>query len=631
MLTEAERDILLAHTPTNATTDAELAARSLVGSKKDIRGSATFNRQLSTAVSGTLNTELEHNEGRSLIGLNETLIEPLARKNSTDRAHVGGILNGQTKSQWRWTVTGNGDLGHTVTRTDRESAAFPTDRASETTASADLTATANGNLFKLPAGNASTTVAIGGNTIHLDSSHTIAGAERSSSLSRSVGVARTSIDLPISRRGHDFSALGNLTLNANAEVNQLSDFGTLTVIGAGANWSPAERLSFIASWTREEGAPTLNQLGDPVLNTPDTRVFDFTTGQTVFVNAVTGGNPDLHADRRKVIKLSGNWQPFPRTDLRFRADYVHQKIERPIEGISITPQVEAAFPERFVRDSSGQLVAVDFRPVNFDSSDRDQLRFGFDFSHPLKSRQPSRAVIQQMRAQFGFPPRGMQGAGQGNTAVAPGAGGPPGGPFAEGAGGSRSGGGGFFGGGGANRGRVTFSLTDTLTFVDKVRIAPGLPELDYLHGDAAGQTGGTPRHNIEAQAGWFNNGLGARIGANWRSATNVDTLTGDDLHFSSYGTFDLRLFANPGDIPEVVVKHPWLRGTQVRFEVANMFNARPQVHDAAGNVPLNYQPGLLEPLGRTIMVSFRKLFLPSPAWFRRQFQMERQQQQGTAR
>ena len=32
----------------------------------------------------------------------------------------------------------------------------------------------------------------------------------------------------------------------------------------------------------------------------------------------------------------------------------------------------------------------------------------------------------------------------------------------------------------------------------------------------------------------------------------------------------------------------------------------------AGNVPLNYQPDLLDPLGRTIMISFRKLFLPSP-------------------
>ena len=36
------------------------------------------------------------------------------------------------------------------------------------------------------------------------------------------------------------------------------------------------------------------------------------------------------------------------------------------------------------------------------------------------------------------------------------------------------------------------------------------------------------------------------------------------------------------------------------------------MHDAAGNVPLSYQPGLLDPLGRTIMISFRKLFLPRP-------------------
>jgi hypothetical protein len=51
------------------------------------------------------------------------------------------------------------------------------------------------------------------------------------------------------------------------------------------------------------------------------------------------------------------------------------------------------------------------------------------------------------------------------------------------------------------------------------------------------------------------------------------------------------------------------------------------VRDAAGNVPLSYQPDLLDPLGRTIMISFRKLFLPSPGWFRQQVQRERQQQQ----
>jgi hypothetical protein len=200
-----------------------------------------------------------------------------------------------------------------------------------------------------------------------------------------------------------------------------------------------------------------------------------------------------------------------------------------------------------------------------------------------------------------------------------------------GRGGGGGGGGGFFGGAGGNssRGRLTLSVTDTITFVDKTVIAPGLPALDFRHGDAAGSTGGTPLHLVQAQGGWSNNGLGMRVGANWRSGTMVNTLNGDSLHFSPLATFDLRFFANPGDIPEVVVKHPWLRGTQIRLELTNAFDARPHVHDALGNqqAVLNYQPGLLDPLGRTIMVSFRKLFLPSPAFFRQQFQRERQQQQ----
>jgi hypothetical protein len=234
-----------------------------------------------------------------------------------------------------------------------------------------------------------------------------------------------------------------------------------------------------------------------------------------------------------------------------------------------------------------------------------------------------------MRQQFGF---GRRGAPAGGNSPRQQAAGPPPGPSGErgpggsgGFGGRRGGGEGFFGGG--NRGRLTLSVTDTITFVDEVTIRPGLPKLDYLHGDAAGQTGGTSRHLVQAQGGYFNNGIGARISANWRSGTNVDTETGDDLHFSPLATFDLRLFANPGDIPEVVVKHPWLRGTQVRLEFSNIFNSRPKVHDAFGNVPLNYQPELLDPLGRTVMISFRKLFLPPPSFFRQQRQREQQQPQ----
>jgi hypothetical protein len=641
MLKESERDIDLESVPPGATESQALAARSLIGTRRDIRGGAIFNRQILGNVSATLNTELEHSEGRSLIGLAESDLQILDRDTHSDSAHLGGTLNWD-KKQWRYNVAGNADWDRSVTGTDRDDVAFPRDRARETTTSADISATANGTLFKLPAGNAGATFKVGVSTVNLDSVSRRQGVETPGSLDRTTGTASVNLDLPISRRNRDFSALGNLTLNANAEVDQLSDFGTLTTIGAGANWSPVERLNLITSWTREEGPPTINQLGDPILVTENARIFDFTTGTTAIVTATTGGNPDLHSDRRNVFKVGGNWQPSAKLDLRLRADFVHQRVEHPISNISATPAIVAAFPERFVCDTptgtcdgTGQLVSVDLRPVNFDHSRRDQLRVGFDFSKPLKSRRPSQSVIDQMRAQF----RNAFGGGrvgpgaQGQSAPPPeGQAGPPpegGPPSGEGrggrgfGGGRGGGGGGFFGGG--NRGRITFSLTDTITFVDKVTIAPGL-ELDYLHGDAAGASGGTPRHLVEARAGYFNNGLGARLGANYRSGTHVDSLTGDDLKFSPLATFDLRLFANPGDIPELVVKHPWLRGTQVQLNIDNIFDPKPRVRNAAGEVPFNYQPDLLDPLGRTIGITIRKLFLPPPSFFRQQFQRRQQQE-----
>ena len=73
------------------------------GALADRHASATcaarrpFNRQVFGDVSATLNTELEHNDGRSLIGLNPSLLEPLARNTSTDSAHARrSSLNGTT-------------------------------------------------------------------------------------------------------------------------------------------------------------------------------------------------------------------------------------------------------------------------------------------------------------------------------------------------------------------------------------------------------------------------------------------------------------------------------------------------------------------------------------------------------
>jgi hypothetical protein len=622
-LTENERDI----EPPDEPAPDDRSARTLIGSKKLVRGSSTLNRTVFGDVSATVNGEVQYDEGRSLLGLSDAALEPLVRNTNNETGHLGFVLNGN-KGKWRWSSTGNGDISRSETRSDRANETG-TDRNETLTASGDFDLLANGPLFSVPAGNASATFKVGGSTLHLDKVRQGDIAVTSNDLARTRGFGSANFDLPISRRNRDFSALGNFTLNANAEVEQLSDFGTLTTIGAGMNWSPVERLNLITSWTREEGAPTVQQLGDPILETPETRVFDFTTGQTVEVTSITGGNPNLLADRRNVLKVGGNWKPLKETDLTLRAEYVHSAIDRPISSFpGVTAEIEAAFPERFIRNAvTDELVSVDFRPVNYDSSRRDTIRFGFDFSKPLTSARPSQAAIERFRATRNAQGGGRQGQSTEGTAppqpeggplaggTGPEGGPPPGGGFGRGGGGGF---GRFGGGGGRQGGRLQFSLTDTVTLVDEATIRSGVPKIDYLHGDPLGSTGGRPRHQVEAQAGYFNNGLGARLSANWRSGTRVDGDDGDDLHFSPLATFDLRLFANLGERFDLVSKHPWLRGSSVRFEANNIFDTKPRVRDAAGEVPASYQADLLDPLGRTVMISFRKLFLPPRSFFRGQ-------------
>ena len=248
MLTEAERNILLTEPP--APGDRAKRSRRVRWSAPSATFAArrSFNRQVLGDVSATLNTEVEHNEGRSLIGLGDTLLEPLAREHQRPTARMPGLTLNGDKAQWHWNVTGNADWDRRLTEYGPRRRAVsarprPRDDALRATSRPPRTAT----LFKLPAGNA------GDHAPRRREHRSISTRERrasgrhdsANSLGRTTGTAAVNFDLPISRRGRDFSALGNLTLNANAEIDQLSDFGTLTKIGAGANWSPVDRLNFI--------------------------------------------------------------------------------------------------------------------------------------------------------------------------------------------------------------------------------------------------------------------------------------------------------------------------------------------------------------------------------------------------
>ena len=647
--------------------------RTLLPEIADISGGASITRPLSGKTQMTLSARVTAASSESRLGLPVTDVTlpagnpyspfaadtrlvgyttvrgPLVRDADSWTGRLAAAFNGDVNG-WRWSVTASHDHDESRTLTDRsldlsESQArldaldpgfnpfaenalngpLNRDRSGSNTDRSLVEAVANNRILDLPAGGLSTSFKLGLDHRDLETFTRIGGLGQETNLKRTEGTAQMSVDLPLTSRRRDVGAfLGDLSVNGNIETNQLSDFGNLVTWGGGVTWRPVEIAQFIASYTSEDGAPSIQQLGNPLVTTPNVRVFDYATGQTVEITRIDGGNPDLSADRRQVWKLGGRLSPIKDTDFSLQADYVRTKVTGPISGFpTATAEIEAAFPQRFLRDADGQLLLIDNRPVNFQRSDKSELRWGFNFSERLEPTKAERAAIERRRAELeklraeaqasGKPipgiPAWMQQRPQGAPSGAPAGGGPPGGPQAGSGGPPR----GPMMGGGFGEGRFQLSLFHTWRFTDTILIRDGVPELDLLNGSATGSSGGVPRHLLEARAAINKNGLGARLTANWQSGTEVLVNPGgapadEDLHFSSLTTVNLRLWADLGQRFDLVRKAPWLRGTRISFGVDNLFDDRIDVRSRAGDTPVNYQPDLIDPVGRRVEISIRKLF-----------------------
>jgi hypothetical protein len=671
--------------------------RTLLARSNNLAINGTLNRTILGNVSATLNGTYEISSSQSALGLpslallipraspfspfaNDVTLfryvgtpRPIGRDSNNQAAHLGLGLNGDI-APWRWSFTANYDrnssesfTGNGLDPTALQAAilagdpalnpfgtlptalivARPDDQARSTNQTGQAEAVASGPLFTLPAGRVQTTLKLGGQLSRFDSDTLRAGIAQSRHLARDQGNAQANIDVPLtSRRSGFLAAIGDLSANFNVGIDQLSDFGTLTTYGYGLNWRPIPPVSVIASMTQEEGAPSVQQLGNPNVLTPNVRVFDFVRGETAEISRLDGGNPFLSADNRRVMKLGLNVRPLADKDLNFTANYTNSRIRNPIASFpTATAEIEAAFPDRFLRGTDGRLLRIDARPVNFEYSKREQLRWGVNFSTALgKTPEPPpggggfrRGGQGRPGGQGGAPaneegrnpnqPPGQQAQGQ------PPQGGPDqqarrepqagqSGGFFGGRGGGRGGGGfggggfgggrGGFGGPGARQARIQLALYHTWHFTDEVLIRPGVPKLDFLNGSASGNGGGQPRHELEAQAGLFKDGFGVRATANWQSATRVEGgvagATAGDLRFSSLATVNLRLFADLGLQQKLVRSSPFFRGARVSLSIDNLFNTRQDVRDDAGLTPLSFQPAYLNPLGRTVRLSFRKLF-----------------------
>lgn len=564
----------------------ETAYRTLSPSNEAFKLNSVLNRTIAGDVSTTLSLQHDRADTEALFGISPAFVgavDPLVR-NARTRAWTGGLTMDGRIDRFNWTATANGERTTTRTLTDQDVVApSGRDLARSQLSVGNASWSVTGPLLQLPAGPVTTNVRTGFEMREIDSFSDRAGVVRAANIRRDEANVRGNIDIPLaSRRRAVADALGDLSINLNGGYRNLSDFGAITAYGYGLNWSPISGVTLLASVAVDQAAPSSTQLGDPTLLTPNALVYDYVRGETAIVALTTGGNPFLRAEERRDVKIGLTYQPKWLDGLTLTTNYFRNRSTDPLAGFpALTAAVQAAFPDRFTRDANGQLIAVDQRSINFLASRSEQLRWGLSF-----------------QKSFGQAPAGS-GGGRGM-----GANGPPGGGAGAG---PRPGGGRGFGPMGGNGGRWSLAAYHTIKFVDEVDIAPGIPTLDLLGGDATGQSGGTPRHAFEMEGGWFNQGIGLRVNGAHQTATLVNA-GGSPLRFSDLTTLNLRLFVNFDQRKSLVDAVPLLKGARLAFRFDNIFNDIQNVRDAGGLVPLRYQRGYVDPVGRTFEISLRKIF-----------------------
>ncbi|MDG5488966.1 TonB-dependent receptor [Sphingomonas sp. BGYR3] len=561
--------------------------------------------------------------------------EALLAKSRTWEVNGAVSMNGTIPGNWRWSFNGNVERTERSGTTDRGFAIAPvqaaltagdpgvnpfgpllplapiidTNREVRNALSGD--AVVSGAAFRLPAGDVRTNIRLRANSSSIDSRSVRSGIEQVASRGRDEVTGRIGINVPIaSDRENVLPFLGRLSFNAAGGVTELSDFSRLVEYSYGLNWDPVPILSIRASFAGDQNAPSQNQLAAPVIVTPNVVVFDFVRGESVAVTATTGGNPDLRADNRRSFSLGGNLRLLDANNTRIdvNMDYTRDRIDDPTQGFpAITAAIAQAFPERFTRDATGRLLAIDTRAVNFDRSERQELRTRISFNKSFPAPR-GRGDDERWRQMVGQGQPGGEGPPRGD-------GGQQGQAGPRGEGGQRGPGGGFGGGGGGRFGgrgggnSIGIDLTHTYRLAQTLLIREGLPELDLLNGDAQNSRGGSPRHEVRVQARGRYNGFNFRLEGNYAGPTFVNGGVAADgrLDFSSLTRFNAQAQVDLGQ-SFIARGERWARNARVSLNVTNLFNTRQRVTDANGEVPLTYQPGFVDPLGRTVSITLRKLF-----------------------
>lgn len=503
----------------------------------------------------------------------------LTQRNDNLTLHAATTVQGGV-GRWLWNVTGGYDRVRARAAVDRgvapdalqaavDAGADPFDlsptiaarpmivtRSRTVTGTLTAKATANGPVLQLPAGPAQLT--LNADYARSDSSGRLADdAGAASDLTRTVRGGSASLDLPIASADRAvLSAIGSLSANVMLGLTGVSDYGTLASSNVALNWTPWRPVQITASINTARTPPAIATLTAPVVTVPNSPFFDFVTGASAPITVTGGGNTDLRPEERQIRTLGIGWHPIKDKQLNLNLSYVDTRITDQVANLgSATAALQAAFPERFLRDDAGRLLRADIRPVNLFREVERKLKAEVSLFTPVGPTPPPPAKDA--------PP-------------------PP------------------------DRPQIWTFVTMTARLDDRLTLRQGQDELDLLDGETLDGTGGRPRYEVMGNVG---GSIGAyRLGtyANWRPATRIrSSLPTSDLRFS--GLTFIGLYAQI-EAEKLVPRTPWAKRMTFQFDVQNLLNDRIDVRDRTGAVPYRFQPSFLDPYGRIVRLSVRKLF-----------------------
>ncbi|WP_404333692.1 TonB-dependent receptor domain-containing protein [Sphingomonas sp. MMS12-HWE2-04] len=428
-------------------------------------------------------------------------------------------------------------------------------------------AVANGPLVTLPAGEALVTV-----TADYTRASTEAGPRGQAALDDQQRLARrmmgasVSAEVPIASADRGvLGFLGRLSANGMVGVSDVSGFGQLMNSSFGLNWAPLRPVQFTASVNQTGTPPAVDMLASPLVTTPNTPFFDFTTGTSVLVTTVSGGNPALAAEHRRITKLGVSVKPLKDTELRVNLDYVDTKIRNQASYLgALTPDFLAAFPDLFERNTGGALVRVDRRPVNVARESERKLRLGANFFTQVGRTPPPVASAPGAPVQNAPPARSPK-----------------------------------------PRLLLYGSITTDWRLENQLHLQPGSPALDLIDGATLSGTGGRPRWEIDANLGGSLGGASLGLYGRLQGPTRIRSeLAASDLQFSgrtwlvAYSSVDMSMVSDGR----------WAQKLSLQLTVENLLNDRIDVIDRDGATPNRFQAAYLDPLGRSIRLGVRKLF-----------------------